>query len=67
MINLANEYSVKIEEEIKSKITIMKNITSKLDDLTNELVLTIDKSDDEDINNLFDDMSNLIKSVSDYD
>ncbi len=67
MINLANEYSVKIEEEIKSKISIMKDITSKLDDLTNELVLTIDKSDDEDINNLFDDMSNLIKSVSDYD
>ena len=52
---------------IYRKITIMKNITSKLDDLTNELVLTIDKSDDEDINNLFDDMSNLIKSVSDYD
>lgn len=67
MINLANEYSPKIEGEIKSKIAVMKDITSKLDDLTNELVLTIDKSDDEDINNLFDDMSNLIRSVNDYD
>ncbi|MBR3139986.1 MAG: hypothetical protein IKF11_03855, partial [Methanobrevibacter sp.] len=63
----ANDYSPKIENEIKSKISVLRQIISKLDDLTNELVLTMEKSDDNEINNLFDDMSNLINSVNDYD
>ena len=67
MINLANDYSPKIENEIKSKISVLRQIIAKLDDLTNELVLTMEKSDDDEINNLFDDMSNLINSVNDYD
>ena len=67
MINLANDYSPKIENEIKSKISVLRQIISKLDDLTNELVLTMEKSDDDEINNLFDDMSNLINSVNDYE
>ena len=67
MINLANDYSPKIENEIKSKISILRQIIAKLDDLTNELVLTMEKSDDDEINNLFDDMSNLINSVNDYE
>ena len=67
MINLANDYSPKIENEIKSKISVLRQIISKLDDLTNELVLTMEKSDDNEINSLFDDMSNLINSVNDYD
>ena len=67
MINLANDYSPKIENEIKSKISVLRQIISKLDDLTNELVLTMEKSDDDEINSLFDDMSNLINSVNDYD
>lgn len=67
MINLASEGSPKIENEIKSKIDILESIIDKMDDLTNELVLTMDKSSDEEVGNLFDDMSNLIRSVSDYD
>ena len=67
MINLASEYSPKIENEVNSKIGIMEIIIDKLDDLTNELVLTMEKSSDEDVNNLFEDMSDLINSVNDYD
>ncbi|WP_458405010.1 hypothetical protein [Methanobrevibacter sp.] len=66
MIRLGNEYSAKVENEIKTRIDILKNITDKLDDLTNELVLSMDDSNDEEIHNLFDDMSDLIKSVKDY-
>jgi hypothetical protein len=67
MINLASEYSPKIENEIKNKIDILENISSKLDDLTNELVITMSEGSDEDINNLFDEMSDLVKSVKDYE
>ena len=67
MINLASEYSPKIENEIKNKIKVLENISSKLDDLTNELVLTMSEGNDEDINNLFDEMSDLVKSVKDYE
>lgn len=67
MIDIATEYSAKIDSEIQSKITILTDIIDKLDDLTNELVITMDDSDDEEINNLFDDMSDLIKSVKDYE
>ena len=67
MINIASEYSPKIENEIRNKIDILENISSKLDDLTNELVITMSEGNDEDINNLFDEMSDLVKSVKDYE
>lgn len=67
MIDLASEYSSKVENEIKSKINIMETIIDKMDDLTNELVLTMEKSDDNEVKSLFEDMSNLISSVNDYD
>lgn len=66
MIRIASEYSAKVENEIRTRIDILKSITDKLDDLINEFVITMDDSNDEEIGNLFDDMSNLIKSVKDY-
>ena len=67
MISLASEYSSKIEQEIKSKIDVLDTIIDKLDDLANELVLTMEDSNDEEIDDLFDNINNLIDSVKDYE
>lgn len=67
MINLASEYSPKIEDEIKSKINILNTIIDKLDDLANELVLTMESSNDDEVNELFDNINDLIHSVKDYE
>lgn len=66
IIELASEYSPKIENELNSRIKLLKSIINKLDDLKNELVVTIDESNPEDIDNLFDEMHELIDSVKDY-
>lgn len=66
IINLATEDSPRVDDEIKSKIKILKEIISKMDDLTNELVLTMDSSDDEDVDVLIDDMENMIGTIRDY-
>lgn len=67
IIDLSSECSPKIEKELNSKIEVLETIIDKLEDLTNELILTEDKSQDDDIHELFDDMENLIKSVKDYE
>ena len=67
IINLASESSPRLENEIKSKINILKSLIDKLDDLQNELVLTMDDSNDDEINNIFDEMQDLISSVKDYE
>lgn len=67
IINLSSDCSPKIENELNSKIDVLKTIIDKLDDLTNELVLVEDKSQDGDIHELFDDMEDLIKSIKDYE
>ena len=67
MIDLASEHSAKIENEIKTRIKVLENISAKLDDLTNELVINMSDDNDEDIHNLFDEMSDLVKSVKDYE
>ena len=67
IINLSSDCSPKIEDELKSKIDVLKTIIDKLDDLTNELVLVEDKAQDDDIHELFDDMGDLIKSVKEYE
>ena len=67
IINLSSECSPKIENELKSKIEVLETIIAKLDALAEELVLVEDKSQDNDVHDLFDDMEDLIKSVKDYD
>ena len=66
IINLATEDSPRVDGEIKSKIKIMKEIISKMDDLTNEFVLTMDSSGDEDVDVLIDDMEDMIGTIKDY-
>ena len=67
MINLADEYSPRIAEEVETKIGILKEIIQKMDDLSNELVVSNDLSKKEDVDNLISDMDDLIKSVRQYD
>ena len=57
-----------IEKEIESKLVTLQTFIDKMDDLTNELIihLSSNKKDDEDINNLFKDMDDLIDSVKNY-
>ena len=66
ILNLATEDSPRVDSEIKSKISMLKAIISKMDDLTNELVLTMDSADDGDVDVLIDDMEDVIGSIKDY-
>lgn len=66
LINLSNNDSEKIDEEINSKINILQSLIDKLNDLSNELVINISKTKDEDIDNVINDMENLISSINNY-
>ena len=48
--------------EIDSRKKLIKELIGKVDDLTNELIL----SDDSDINSVIDEMDSLINSIKDY-
>lgn len=65
IINLATKDSIELDNEIEERINISKSIIDKIDLLSNELALNIgkSKSNDEDINNLFEEMECLIDSV----
>lgn len=66
IINLSSEFTPRIEGELESKIHVMKTIISKMDDLTNELVLSLDDSKEDDVHGLVQEMDELIESVNDY-
>ena len=57
-----------VDGEIENKITVLNAFIDKMEDLINELVIQLssNKKDNEDINNLFKDMDDLIDSVKDY-
>lgn len=67
ILHLATEDSQRIDTELDSKITIMESIIDKIDDLTDELILSMDSSDDGDVETLIEDMGDLISSVKDYE
>ena len=48
--------------EIESRKKLIKQVINKVDDLTNELIL----SEPSNIENVIEDMDDLIKSVKDY-
>ena len=68
IIKLAADDSPKVQNEINNKINIMKKIINQIEDLTNELVININSSQEseQDVSNLLDDMGNLIESVKKY-
>ena len=68
IINLAADDTPRVNDEIKGKINAMKKIINQIEELTNELVININSSDEstQEVDNLLDDMENLIDSVKDY-
>ena len=67
IIRLASEDSPRIESEIKSKFNTLNSISDKLDDLIDELVLSLDPASNDDVEGLLGDMENLIDSIKNYD
>lgn len=67
IIDIADEYSPRIEDELKSKIEILDSINDKMDDLINELIISDDVSKKDDIDNVINEMDELIKSIKDYE
>ena len=68
MVELDTDNNELVEKEIDSKIKTLETFIDKMEDLINELVihLSSNKDDNDDINNLFNDMDDLIHSVKDY-
>ena len=66
IINSANDYSTKLEDEIKSDINVLKQIIDKLNSLHDELLIQMSETDNDDFENLLDEMDILINSVKDY-
>jgi len=67
LINYSKSDSAKIEGEITSRMDNLKSITDKLNDLSDELVISMSKSKDGDIHNVLNDVETLIDSINDYD
>ena len=69
IVRYTTEYSPDIEEQIKEKIKTLKILIKQIDDLLKELVLTLskDKSKDDEIKNIINEMDRLINSISQYD
>ena len=57
-----------VEDELENKIRTLNAFVDKMEDLINELVIQLssNKKDNDDINNLFRDMDDLIDSVKKY-
>lgn len=68
IINLAVEDTPRIESELDSKIDSMKKIINQIEELTNELVININSTEESsgEVKILLDDMENLIDSIKDY-
>ena len=67
IINFGDDDSEKAENLINSKIGILKSLIDKLEDLSNELVINMSKSNTDDVDGVLNDMSDLISSIDDYD
>ena len=68
MVELDTDNNELVEREIDGKIKTLQAFIDKMEDLINELVIHIstNKKDNDDIDNLFNDMDDLIRSVKDY-
>jgi hypothetical protein len=68
MIELDDGYNTVVEKEIEGKIKTLNTFIDKMEELINELVIQLssNKKDNDDINDLFKDMDDLIGSVKDY-
>lgn len=69
ILELSNEYSTKVEDELRNKLLVLNSIVKGLDKLSEELILNITKleteSEDE-LDNLFEEFSRATGSVKAY-
>ena len=66
ILESANVDSTKLDNEIKSNVTVLKEISGKLNLLHEELLISISKSGDSEVEIVLEDMGRLIDSVKDY-
>lgn len=68
MTELNVEDNAFVEKEIENKLVTLETFIDKIEDLINELIihLSSNKKDNDDVQNLFEDMDDLIHSVKDY-
>lgn len=68
IIEMAPEYSERLDETVKDKISIMESINDEMNNLVEELIIhdSDNEKSDEDLQELFSNMDNLINSVKDY-
>ncbi|WP_297979362.1 hypothetical protein [uncultured Methanobrevibacter sp.] len=69
MIDLANEPSLLIEDELREKIQLLKTIIAKMDELNNELIININNVEIESNNESLEfisEMEDAIASIKDY-
>lgn len=68
MIEMDNGENQIVRKELENKILTLNSFINKMDELITEMVihLSSNEKDNDDINNLFSDMNDLIDSVKDY-
>ena len=68
IINLAPNYTDRVDESIKGKIDLLKSLIGEMDNLIEEMILNdgLPEKSDEEIDHLFSNMHELIDSVDDY-
>lgn len=67
IIDLAGDLTPRIKEEIQNKFDIMESMIDKLNQLANELIISIEEDKDGfDVENHVSEMENIIKSVKEY-
>jgi arsenate reductase-like glutaredoxin family protein len=69
IVELIDSPSEKVIKELEEKIKDLETIIEKLNDLINELIISSkdSKKSDDEIQNLFKDMDDLIDSVKKYE
>jgi uncharacterized Zn finger protein (UPF0148 family) len=71
IINLAPEYTSKVDEELKNRINILETIVKKMDELVVELAINLGNSSRDatvgEVNELITGMQNVIDSIKKYD
>lgn len=69
ILEMSNEYSTKVEDELKNKLLVLNSIIKGLDKLSEELILNITKLETEskdELDNLFEEVSRATGSVKAY-
>ena len=68
IIEMAPEYSERLDESVKGKISVMESINDEMNNLIEELIIHDgdNEKSEEDLKELFANMDNLISSVKDY-